>query len=668
VSQALTNKRNFFFRLFNFYLFALSVFLLLWMTFHSWITRPICEAKLFKKFLPNCSNPTIFEIRDRGTLAIFLISIFMFYLLQKNFSQHKILKRQKLTRFFNIGALICVLATIYSRDYYPSTNDRSVLEFSGFGPKILITIIVLVSISFYFLRSTNREHCANLNFVKSKLIRFVEVVFFLTIYLPALLQPSNGLSSPENSLFAFNELLGPISGSFPFSDLIPQYSSVLGLPLLLLQQDVNRQLIFWALPLYISALNIILIVLVSLLFHKILSKKCFPQSLIIVSGLLLARSSDSPGAYTIASFPSWVGRLFLPVCVALALIFAIDQQNQSHKKFLFATLGIISIFSAINNLEFGLSSFISLNIVFIIFFMAKKNIPKLSFFYIGVLIGILFHFCIYQQFDKSFRVDYYFLISREFGKNGFMNWPMPIFGSFILFLAVIGSSLVYLLDAILDKSKDHISNLNLGIIAVGIYGGTWSIQTYLYYAARSVDGNLRVLLIPALICFIPAFKLAVGKLSFFQSFISDPLLVLPIFCTILLPFAMIIDAPNPTENWRRVFDAEVEWSYDSILNLSISRALLEMPEIEKESTGFMANNGNAISLVTGAKNLLATNSLADLQISAKVRLEVCERLDRLKVKTILIENTNTVSQKPPCPRMVKIYSPNNSQFTIFKLE
>ena len=96
---------------------------------------------------------------------------------------------------------------------------------------------------------------------------------------------------------------------------------------------------------------------------------------------------------------------------------------------------------------------------------------------------------------------------------------------------------------------------------------------------------------------------------------------LPLATIMVLPIALLIKAPDPLSNWSRVTtqgDGPV-WSWTSIENKPLAKSYIELSKSETINIGIMGTDGNAIAVVTGAKNVLLVNVLADLGMSAEIK-------------------------------------------------
>ena len=80
----------------------------------------------------------------------------------------------------------------------------------------------------------------------------------------------------------------------------------------------------------------------------------------------------------------------------------------------------------------------------------------------------------------------------------------------------------------------------------------------------------------------------------------------------------------------------------------------------------MGTDGNAIALVTGAKNVLLVNVLADLGMSAEIKKQVCGHLALAGVKLVLIEGIYNDHENYPCDGMTNPKIQSEGSVTLFE--
>ena len=77
----------------------------------------------------------------------------------------------------------------------------------------------------------------------------------------------------------------------------------------------------------------------------------------------------------------------------------------------------------------------------------------------------------------------------------------------------------------------------------------------------------------------------------------------------------------------------------------------------------MAFDGNAVSIVTGGRNVLATNVISDLEVEEELKNQICLKLKLAKVKYVLVEGAY---DNFPCAGMTNPQIQANGVVTLFE--
>ena len=67
-----------------------------------------------------------------------------------------------------------------------------------------------------------------------------------------------------------------------------------------------------------------------------------------------------------------------------------------------------------------------------------------------------------------------------------------------------------------------------------------------------------------------------------------------------------------------------KWSWSDLESSPLAKSYIELSKLGIVNIGIMGSNGNAISVVTGAKNILVVNALADYAMSEVIKEEICK--------------------------------------------
>ena len=658
------------YRFANYFIGSLSISLLTWMYFGERISKPLCDLSIFEQRRDSCYRNGALEIRDRLSIIVLALLIFIFLLLSyyKNL-KNLTYKDSKTNLFFDWMSITSITLAISLKDYYPSFTDRSGNEFSGLGPSVsLLAVVISLSITVansnqLFWNAIKKTFLQN-----SKIFSLAAGAIVFIFYVPVLIQFGSSFASPVDASYVRNELLAPVAGILPLSTSMPQYNSLLGWPLVIVTKVFGKQSVFFSAEIWLMFLTASIIISLVFILVNTFPKISKMVGLLGVCSLLLGKSSDSLSPLTLAAFPSATVRLILPTLVGVILQFLLKSKIFKFQIYYSLILGALSIFSLINNIEFGTPACLTCATIIILFALLNRLSWQLVLTYFaGLLTPLIVIGLLLNSGKQGIQFDYWYLIAKEFGGRGFMSWPMPLFGTYFIVYTVSGLAIIFSIKGlILDKNSSR-SNKYFGNSAdfgIALYGGFWTLSTLVFYSARSVDGNLRVIFIPTLIAAIGLYKLILTT-----CYKSDPKFnltknlphkfketaKLPLLLIAVIPVAMLIKLPDPTANLTRISHTpdEATWSWTSTEKREITQAYFHLAKRVDGRIGIMADDANSISVVTGAVNLLAVNSQADLTISSKLRERACDRLLFAEVDFVLIEGRFTSDQLAPCPSMVE---------------
>ena len=662
-------------RLINYFISTLAFSLTIWMSFGERVLLPLCELKIFESRKDSCYRNGALEIRDRASLVLLvaMTTIFLILFYSKKFKAF-ISKDSRFNSVIDKTTFLVILISIAMRSFYPSFDDWSTTEFSGFGFDIafFVALCALTS-SFVLANSQTISHLIPLQTRNLKFLKLSAVLIFVGIYLPSILQTQSGLSSRDNAVYVLNELLAPNAGAFPLSSSIPQYTALLGFPIVPVVKIFGENSIFFVATTWLSFMTLGMLFSLTVIWRRIFPQVPRSIALLAISALLLAASADVPGALNLASLPSWTVRFFPPSLVALVLLSAITTSSRKSNDFKFYALGAMSSICVLNNFEFGSTTVVSVCLTLLSLVTSQRvNLFQLLNFLLSLLITTALIYWAYLFQDEKIQINYLTLFSREFGASGFGSWPMPIIGTYIIIFAIAGLALIFSFIRLVEsKNADPEKNQTImPVIGLAMFAGSWTITSCIYYAGRSVDGSLRVIFIPALIAFLAVVKLVDVDLNILTNSKYKKLTLIPLLTISFIPVALVVDAPNPWVNWSRVMQQKSasSWSLHSTKNLSIVKSYEYLDSLIADEIGIMAFDGNAISIVTGAKNLLAVNSLTDLIISDGVKKLGCKRLEISEIDLVLVEGSYDRYDNYPCSGMKDPKIQLGGESTLFRFK
>ena len=658
-------------RVINFFISTLAIVLLVWMAIGESVLSPLCELKIFANRRESCFRNGAIEMRDRASIIILAVLTFAFIVSMKfTYIKKMIIKQNFLTSSVDKFAFVIIIAAIASRDYYPSFDDWSINEFSGLGFDVAFICTLFSILLIYLSKKIKYADTCKSNFLSiRKKISLTAFIIFVTFYFPATLQLQSSLSSRENALYVFNELLAPLAGNSPLADSIPQYNSLLGFPLIIISKFFSPEAVFAIVPIWVTALTLTIILSLSTTWVRLFPNMPKALALLGVSSIILARSSDSISAYTVASIPSWTVRFAVPSQIPLLLHLSLGTNFKYLRTTSTLGLGVVAALAVLNNFEFGISAATSVLLAIVVLISRKLiNFRYFSNFLIAFVTTIFVINKAYNYFDKEISFLYLTQFARAFGSSGWGSRPMPVFGHYFVIYAIAGLTIVIALSR-LSKSGIIQSFDDLKTFAadcgLAVFSGIWTMISLVFYSARSVDGNLRVIFLPALIASLATIKLIKPLLVRFFYHSDYRVTLLPLAVITVLPLVLFIKAPDPHANWNRVFTykSNTTWSWDSTKDRAISISYYELSKSGFDQIGIMAFDGNAVSIVTGGRNVLATNVISDLEVEEELKNQICLKLKLAKVKYVLVEGAY---DNFPCAGMTNPQIQANGVVTLFE--
>jgi len=659
-------------RIINFFVFLLTIILILWMPIGERVLSHLCELPVFTNRREACFRNGAIEMRDRTTVLILALATFSFaFILKFEHVSRNLVKQNFWTSSVDIFSFLIIIFAIASRDFYPSFNNRSVNEFSGLGFDVAVVAFLLSFVTIYWLRDQEPNWLRPTSRASRTIFSGGVYLLLAACYIPEVI-PFRSNIGGEDTSYVYNELLATSAGNFPGSESIPQYSSLMGFPIAVVSKFLGPAVSISILPYWLSMLNLAILATLTGIWLCLFPNSTKRFVLLSICTILLARSSDTNGSFTVASFPSWTVRMSIPVVVALLLHVSVSRVKTKSGYCWLLVLGVATSLALINNVEFGLTCAISV-VCAISLLSICGQLPGIFFsiFVLGITTAALAIQMFYHFSGRSINPYFLLIVAKEFGSNGFGNWPMPKFGFFYIIYALGGMTIVFAIYRLkslpLSSLKKYQGNL-VADIALATFAGIWTLFSLIFYSARSVDGNLRVLFLPTLIAVLATSKLITPIIVNIELKGIVKSALLPIVAIFGLPMAFLIEAPDPVSNWGRVMrnTKETSWQLTTITSKPLAIASIRLSKAESDEIGIMGTDGNAIAMLTGVQNVLAVNDLKDLIMGDEIRKEVCNKLKQSRVKLVLVEGLYDNGKEYPCMGMTNPEAQIEGNITLFK--
>jgi hypothetical protein len=576
------------------------------------------------------------ELKDRLSVVILLALIPVCSALP--IEKTALLRSKTILVIFEIAAIAITMISISWMTYYRPESPKTMWE--GFGLSVAATTSILAVLVYLFRQ--NRSLVRVTSSIKHSRICLILITLLLAVsYFPSIMSFPNGITAVWSMRWSLNELIAPLAGTFPLFNFTSQYSSLLGYPLLILKFIAPKELWPLFVLMYVNLLIFLQFLLMGNLIKKVFPKVSFIICLFVPCSISLVQlpMGRNPSSSIIASLTATPSRTFLPI---LALTFCVYWAI--NRKMVYAIItGFACGLTAINNLEFGiwftliLSAVAFASYLKILHYFDRKSIR--SFFYALILTNGAF-FIGSALISKPYDYRRHIIFLRAFGKDGFGNIPMPLFGLFVFVFTMLALTAVMAMRLSYElRNQAHLEQGLSVAILIGLIIGPWSILSLLYYAGRSTNaGQLQIFLIPLSLCIFAIIRMTLyefrGSLDFRQIYLHSP--VFNIFL-LVLPFSLILQAPNPLAEINRWTNSPYQWTLEGIRTSDVGISLTKFQtENPTKQIGYFGNNGNLMEISIGIENLGTINFPYDLWMSPLIYDLACKDLQSNRGYQLLV--------------------------------
>ncbi len=489
------------------------------------------------------------------------------------------------------------------------------------------------------------------NVLRSRVLQSMMLGIIVVIYLPALIQPQWGIINlGDASHQVFEEISGPLVGHFPGMNFVSTYTTLLGIPLLVIRplplSSAARMFLVdgWVNLLVLSVPGLLII-----LCRKVSVTRSWVFSSILVVPPLLVSGKWGAASSNTESLSMIPGRTLLPVGLGL-LVATLLPDRERFKVFL---IGALSVIVAFNNVEFGAPAALAAGLVVIIFHLRTRTRIRYWLTFAGGLSASAFLLVFFSLLVAG-KYDVWFRIGSYAGKPYSPAEVFPTWSTHNLILGVFATAILVGSVCLFRTSRAAIA---------AIYFGVWGLAAFPYCSYRCLEGMYmatQVYLIPAIGAVIGIAGCIQGARTTTDSQSSGrthtPMSLIIIGAIAL---ACVIQAPQPRDEWRRVVSriesapwasdsrrgVPSEWSTNKIDWLNPQEVKFAASQVDSRSLGYFGYMGNSVQLATGINNLTRINSSEVLQIKGtqKLRELACREVDEVQPEYVLL-----VGMEFPC--------------------
>ena len=430
----------------------------------------------YSNILVNTKDLALVEKRDQYILFswLFILLIFAFLLLWKYRSFDKKFNSTILIYLIVFVALfLTLLSELWTEDLHEKMTGISL--WSGISPMHLgiggvYGVILLLAFSSY-------------RPLVSRLINFLLISICILYILPNLIQFPKYLDDQNHFNFVANDLLANSIGKTVLFDYFPVYTNLLGIPLAPILNFSPRH------PVQLVVYYLVLLQLIIFFISFLLIKATAPKRLIPLSFLVLILpffATGDIGRSPTSHFTVLPLRIVIPlICVYLSLQILFSKHISRYGLF---SLGVLLGINIFNNLEFGLTS--SLSIFLAALILLRKTLQLKTFIVAvsgGTATTFISIYSFFELIDKPLKYEEIFLFIK-LTLSGYYAIPMDAFGIHLIIVALFITGCIIsanqLLRTTFNNSKILKRNYLLFVISV------WSIMMLPYFAGRSFPSTI----------------------------------------------------------------------------------------------------------------------------------------------------------------------------------
>lgn len=555
---------------------------------------------------------------------------------------------------------ICITMFLWATIATPTHVSNPLVGFTGFGVSVSLAMILALPVTLLVLarhplfswidrQATGALSLAGLGL--SLLVCF--------IYLPDLIQPIWGLHEPSHASYFLNELLGPITGSYPLVDYVAQYTNLLGFFFagLGIIPFVLRYPLIVA-PLFVSSLAIATIALAVASIARLLprGKRWLSVVLIVPLALVGSQAASSPVDTIAFHFAILPGRLLFPVLLGFVLT---QLRFRITSVLAMIILGAYVGMATLNNFESGLATGAS---VLLVLFLIGKNgsqwIKRLLAFFVGISLPFALYAGIFALQGTPIHPSWYFLFGASFSK-GFAALPTPLIGFHLVIfpfaLCIFFVTMFFCcrqsgrLRECLQSSDDNISIQATANLLALFYASFILIMSPYFLARSSLWGQLQSFFLPFAVCVAACFVHWLRTDVSFEREAFLPIGAVP-FLTVALSSSLAISSiilhPDLLAEIQRIFPTSIfitafnglpgpsSTKIDEFRLSSINKKLFPpMGQIQVEGQIVLSdfpNMRNAEDRISPVRYVLPLNTFRDAFITAPAITSVfCSRVKPL---------------------------------------
>ena len=569
----------------------------------------------------------------------------------------------------SVGCAILITLSIASIQPWSRISRLATYDYlwDGFGIRIAIVMLAVAAV---FLFVTSIRTRFDYERTISKVKKYADAIFLpisLILYLPSLIQPSNGIINlGDASYIVLEETVGPLVGKFPGLNFLNLYTSVLGLPLLVFDAfDLSPKLIMDFVIIYMNVLTVLVPVILVLIIRSFMRR--VPLGVIVLSTLAILQVSGRWGSASAMS-ESWSripGRTLLPLLVFLILNSLSTERYVNQWRMRTLLLGCVSMLALLNNLEFGAPAFLASFIVLCLIATGHR-VNSIFHAILGACICLVGYTMLAVISLSDIDLRYRFAIFASKGFNT-AHFKLPVISSLNLCLALLFASAGLGIKTLLRPeatTDSSIEKWKAGVTAS--FFGLWGLFSFSYFASGSTGASQLIFIFVIPVCasvlVLCRDHLRISGMPTRSNSIRNLTLSIPFVLLMSVPFAALLQAPPVKDEIKRVLGRADVPGWSSVsgrakadvwsstqLDFFYADELVEVvTDLGLTSNvGYFGYLGNSVEIATGITNLTGAASL-EVAVSDGMKELVCSPIYRSEKKYVISMMTTSL-----CPGLLK---------------
>ena len=367
----------------------------------------------------------------------------------------------------------------------------------GFGVHVALAVLVLLLVFGTFIQSRHLSRRVRIGIA-------VIVGICCVCDILGAIRTSDFLTYAENNQNEINDMLGPVTGRFPDSTYIPQYTALYGWLFLPLKSLLSPLALVGAMSIFLTLLDFATVLLAVRLVRRVLGTGGYLLAAAIVVPITYVTSHQLGATSSIASlFQELPIRLvsgFVIIAIGLTDLVLLYRGTvrRGHLLFIGLVCGVITW----NSQDFGLAATVVYGVMILLGGMPSVRRRSIGAWLVGLILGVASYPLFLLSIGSPLNVSFVAAVVKLFG-SGLGAAPMQVPGPVLVVMPIIVCSAAAGWALMRSRHRDGTPENTLvdqATITLA-FVGTWSLLGLLYYVNRAyAEGQLQTMLLPCAVC------------------------------------------------------------------------------------------------------------------------------------------------------------------------